>query len=839
MSNNLVSQKLSIPNMQMGQLEPILNKGDSSVQDMQMGLMGSVSNVPAAHQHLISNKPVGLMDPFSSNRGFERLSMTSIQTVGGEPNANNLGLMQFIPNKQLGPMETMLNNAGSQQLSASNKRKAPAGPLHNNIAVQELFLPNKRVAQLEHRPWLQQTSGPNQSAVQMQYLSNTPGSQRSPTPVKKVVSSKSGSQRFSIPKNQTAALQPTSKGQTESFESVRSKMRESLASALALVSQQKDKSLSPKQNSHSDSASASGQTEKNSQLSGSLSAAIDAPNSASVEPKVTLLSHDDWSAQKTNNGLSGSARISAAEANGDFTHTLKSNGHETRSSYVFPGEDVSFIDDFFAKDELLQGNGLSWVLDSDMQVVEKGEFHTAQEQKLVYGDMGRGQKEEAIQSPQIVAFKIEAELFKLFGGVNKKYKEKGRSLLFNLKDRNNPELRERVMSSDIPPERLCSMTAEELASEELSQWRIAKAEELAQMVVLPDAEVDIRRLVRKTHKGEFQVEIEQDDSVPTEASVSASSFTPRKSDVIEMDAPHPSKHDEIKDEVDTSGEKSNLEARNIPYMLSIPSRESTDLMQGLVVDDALKDAEFLPPIVSLDEFMESLDSEPPFENLPVDAGEMTPTSGKDGSAPTLALKSSESTLKDDITTDEPEKVDVKYSKSDAGHKFNEGDAGVKSGDGHADMKLSDCCTDVKYNDGESVIKSNTNTDVNSSVRHAEVKSSESYADFRPRNSHANSEVVPPTGVSKGDHVWEGSLQMNTSAKASVVSIFKSGERTSAKEWPGSLEIKGRVRLDAFEKFLQDLSLSRSRAVMVSNVSFHGSACCSCGGVPRERACRSS
>ncbi|KAF5456665.1 hypothetical protein F2P56_026117 [Juglans regia] len=828
MSNNLVSQNLSIPSMQMGQLEPILNKVDSSVQDMQMGLMGSVSNVPAAHQHSITNKPVGLMDPFSSNPGFERLSMTSIQTVGREPNANNLGLMQFIPNKQPGPMETMLNHAGYQQLSASNKRKAPVEPLHNNISVQELFLPNKRVAQLEHRPWLQQASGPNQSAVQTQYLSNTPGSQRSPTPVKKVVYSKSGSQRFSIPKNQTAALQPTSKGQTESFESVRSKMRESLAGALALVSQQKDKSSSPKQNSHSDSASVSGQTQKNSQLAGSLSAAIDAPDSASVEPKVTLLSRDDRSAPKSNNGESESARISAAEANGDFTHTLKSaaeancdfthtlkfNGHETRSSYVLPGEDVSFIDDFFAKDELLQGNGLSWVLDSEMQVAEKGEFHTAQEQKLVYDDMVRGQKEEAFQSPQIVAFKIEAELFKLFGGVNKKYKEKGRSLLFNLKDRNNPELRERVMSGDIPPERLCSMTAEELASEELSQWRIAKAEELAQMVVLPDAEVDIRRLVKKTHKGEFQVEIEQDDSVPTEVSVGASSFTRRESDIKEMDAPHPSKRDEIKDEVDTLGEESNLEVRNIPYMLSIPSRESTDLMQGLVVDDALKDAEFLPPIVSLDEFMESLDSEPPFENLPVDAGKITPNSDKDGSEPTLALKSSESTLKDDITTDEPVKVDVKYSKSDAGHKFNEGDAGVKSGDGHADMKPSDSHTDVKYNDGESVIKSNTNTDVNSSVRHAEVKSCESYADFRPRNSHAKSEVVPPTGVSKGDHVWEGSLQLNTSAKASVVSIFKSGERTSAKEWPSSLEIKGRVRLDAFEKFLQELSLSRSRAVMV-------------------------
>jgi hypothetical protein len=48
----------------------------------------------------------------------------------------------------------------------------------------------------------------------------------------------------------------------------------------------------------------------------------------------------------------------------------------------------------------------------------------------------------------------------------------------------------------------------------------------------------------------------------------------------------------------------------------------------------------------------------------------------------------------------------------------------------------------------------------------------------------------------------------------------SGEKTSADEWPGSLEIKGRVRLDAFEKFLQELPLSRSRAVMVPHVSFH-------------------
>lgn len=45
----------------------------------------------------------------------------------------------------------------------------------------------------------------------------------------------------------------------------------------------------------------------------------------------------------------------------------------------------------------------------------------------------------------------------------------------------------------------------------------------------------------------------------------------------------------------------------------------------------------------------------------------------------------------------------------------------------------------------------------------------------------------------------------------------SGEKASTKEWPGFLEIKGRVRLDAFEKFLQELPMSRSRATMVSQV----------------------
>lgn len=45
-------------------------------------------------------------------------------------------------------------------------------------------------------------------------------------------------------------------------------------------------------------------------------------------------------------------------------------------------------------------------------------------------------------------------------------------------------------------------------------------------------------------------------------------------------------------------------------------------------------------------------------------------------------------------------------------------------------------------------------------------------------------------------------------------LFCSGEKTSMQGWPSLLEVKGRVRLDAFEKFLQELPLSRSRTIMV-------------------------
>ncbi|KAL0323886.1 UNVERIFIED_CONTAM: hypothetical protein Scaly_2355700 [Sesamum calycinum] len=263
------------------------------------------------------------------------------------------------------------------------------------------------------------------------------------------------------------------------------------------------------------------------------------------------------------------------------------------------------------------------------------------------------------------------------------------------------------MSGEILPERLCSMSAEDLASKELSEWRMAKAEKLAQLVVLPDTEVDIRRLVRKTHKGEYQVEVEHDDGIAAEVSGGTSMFIqPQRKKEIE---PHSPSEGSLKDKVRVSGQDSHSEDKDFSGSLVI-STDGADLMQGMMVDE-LKDAEFLPPIVSLDEFMESLNSEPPFEDLSSD-------------------------------------VKIPVSRRE-------------------------------------------------SPKHV-----------------SNLQKVLPCSVSKIEHIWDGILQLNISSSVTVGGLFQSGEKTSMKEWPTSLEIKGRVRLDAFEKFLQDLPMSRTRAIMV-------------------------
>ncbi|XVF88203.1 hypothetical protein PTKIN_Ptkin19aG0031100 [Pterospermum kingtungense] len=712
MSNNLVSQQLSIPGNQMAQLEPVTSKLDAS---MSMGLMGFGTNESLQNQ-IPSNMPIGQMGSMSNDLGSQLSSMSNQHGGHVEPQTyTQLSHQYLMSNRTIGEtIPTMLGGGRPHQLPTLNKRKALMEPISPNSLPQTLPLPNKRVAHMEHRPWLQPISAPSKRTVELQSVSNSPGSQPSPASNKRLLANKSGSSTL---RNQPAQMRPSQKVQTESFESVRSKMRESLAGALALVSQQQGENAMAEKNSNGEAASSPGKTEDGCH-------SID----------------------------SNSGNCTADGNNTDATQTLQCSEQQFQSSNLLPDEEVPFSDNIFARDELLQGNGLSWVLEPEIDVAKKKEIEMAGKQNPDDEKMGKNDL-EPLQSPQELAYRIEAELFKLFGGVNKKYKEKGRSLLFNLKDRNNPELRERVVSGEIPPEQLCSMSAEELASKELSEWRQAKAEELAQMVVLPDVEVDIRRLVRKTHKGEFQVEVEQTDSNSVE--VSAATSVTRRPKTKAKQAPTTGKTVGKKDESDSAGEKGNLEDPDLT--ITIPSSEGPDPMQGLMGEDELKDADFLPPIVSLDEFMQSLDSEPPFENLPGDAVKASSISDKDDSEAGSDSKSSVRASQDvmDTVPDKPGSINASNLKSDS------------------DLKTNDIPT--------------------------------------------NTETIISVATLKGEHVWEGMLQLNISAMTSVICTFKSGEKTSTKEWPSFLEIKGRVRLDAFEKFLQELPKSRSRAVMVSHV----------------------
>ncbi|KAF7144653.1 hypothetical protein RHSIM_Rhsim04G0121300 [Rhododendron simsii] len=68
--------------------------------------------------------------------------------------------------------------------------------------------------------------------------------------------------------------------------------------------------------------------------------------------------------------------------------------------------------------------------------------------------------------PIRVAVAVESAIFDKIGGSNGAQKVKYRSIMFNLKDKNNPDFRRRVLLGHVEPERLTNLTPEEMASDE-------------------------------------------------------------------------------------------------------------------------------------------------------------------------------------------------------------------------------------------------------------------------------------------------------------------------------------------------------------------------------------
>ncbi|KAF9615225.1 hypothetical protein IFM89_022487 [Coptis chinensis] len=82
------------------------------------------------------------------------------------------------------------------------------------------------------------------------------------------------------------------------------------------------------------------------------------------------------------------------------------------------------------------------------------------------------------------------------------------------------------------------------------------------------------------------------------------------------------------------------------------------------------------------------------------------------------------------------------------------------------------------------------------------------------NLDGNSKSLAEKVNSITEKLWDGSLQLSASVTVSAVSFFKSGEKAPDVKWSKSIVVKGKVRLEAFEKFIQELPRSRSRGLMV-------------------------
>ncbi|XP_041358271.1 transcription elongation factor S-II-like [Gigantopelta aegis] len=73
--------------------------------------------------------------------------------------------------------------------------------------------------------------------------------------------------------------------------------------------------------------------------------------------------------------------------------------------------------------------------------------------------------------PKALGTAVEDYIFKLFRNTDSKYKTRIRSRIANLRDPKNPRLRENFLLGMITPDRLASMTAEEMASDEMKELR--------------------------------------------------------------------------------------------------------------------------------------------------------------------------------------------------------------------------------------------------------------------------------------------------------------------------------------------------------------------------------
>ncbi|XP_074031171.1 uncharacterized protein isoform X2 [Leptinotarsa decemlineata] len=114
-----------------------------------------------------------------------------------------------------------------------------------------------------------------------------------------------------------------------------------------------------------------------------------------------------------------------------------------------------------------------------------------------------------------ISANIETQLFRCFGDTGQKYRNKYRSLIFNIKDAKNQTLWRRICEKAINPYELVRLSPDDLASQELALWREREAKHSLDMIKKSELELlnCNRQYVLKTHKGEQVVEDDRVDKI--------------------------------------------------------------------------------------------------------------------------------------------------------------------------------------------------------------------------------------------------------------------------------------------------------------------------------------
>ncbi|XP_029427774.1 SPOC domain-containing protein 1 isoform X2 [Rhinatrema bivittatum] len=115
-----------------------------------------------------------------------------------------------------------------------------------------------------------------------------------------------------------------------------------------------------------------------------------------------------------------------------------------------------------------------------------------------------------------VAGNVEREMFALFPCSDLRYKNKYRSLIFNLRDPKNTHLFRQVVLGEMTPQCLVLMSPIELAPQELVEWRDKEKKRALDIIEKAQRQTQKSQVMKLTHKGLIEVEQAPDQNFSLE-----------------------------------------------------------------------------------------------------------------------------------------------------------------------------------------------------------------------------------------------------------------------------------------------------------------------------------